>query len=71
MKIFVLKEKNNARTVCVSEDIQLIRKSMCDKTYFDPEEGCYPVLSIWENGVETENVEGGMVLRKIAENLKA
>lgn len=37
MKIYVLEEYNTGRTACISEDINMIRKKMCDKTYFDPQ----------------------------------
>ena len=58
MKIYILKEYNTQRIACVSEDIELIRKKMCDRKYFDPEYNDYPLLSIYENGVEIESIEG-------------
>lgn len=54
MKIYVLEEYNTGRTACISEDINMIRKQMCNKDFFDPEYNDYPILKIWENGVETE-----------------
>lgn len=49
MKIYVLEEYNTGRTACISEDINMIRKKMCDKTYFDSQYNDYPILTIWEN----------------------
>ena len=69
MKIYMLKEYNTQRTACVTEDIYLIRKTMCNKEYFDPEYNDYPLLSIYENGVEIENIEGGEVLKYIAKEI--
>ena len=69
MKIYMLKEYNTQRIACVSEDIQLIRKTMCDKKYFDPEYNDYPLLSIFENGSEIEKVEGSEVLKRIAKEI--
>lgn len=69
MKIYVLEEYNTGRTACISEDINIIRKQMCNKDFFDPEYNDYPILKIWENGVETEKVEGGDVLKRIAMEL--
>ena len=51
------------------EDINMIRKKMCDKTYFDPQYNDYPILTIWENGDSIEKIEGGNVLKKIAEEI--
>lgn len=47
----------------------MIRKKMCDKTYFDPQYNDYPILTIWENGDSIEKIEGGNVLKKIAEEI--
>lgn len=69
MKIYILKEYNTQRIACISEDIKLIRKTMCDRKYFDPEYNDYPLLSIYENGVEIESVEGGEVLKQIAREI--
>ena len=68
MKIYVLKEYNTQRIACVSEDIKLIRKTMCDRKYFDGEYD-YPMLSIFENGGEIERVEGGEVLKLVAREI--
>ena len=57
------------RVACISEDINMIRKKMCDKTYFDPQYNDYPILTIWENGDSIEKIEGGNVLKKIAEEI--
>ena len=65
----MLKEYNTQRIACVSEDIQLIRKTICNKEYFDPEYNDYPLLSIYENGVEIESVEGGEVLKRISKEI--
>ena len=69
MKIYVLREYNTQRTACISEDIQLIRKTMCDRKFFNPEYNDYPLLSIYENGVEIESVEGGEVLKRISRGI--
>lgn len=47
----------------------MIRKKMCDNHYFDPQYNDYPILTIWENGSNIKRVEGGDVLRKIAEEI--
>ena len=69
MKIYVLEEYNTGRTACISEDINMIRKKMCDKTYFDQQYNDFPFLTIWENGDSIEKIEGGNVLKKIAEEI--
>ncbi|HAU84601.1 MAG TPA: hypothetical protein DCW90_03560 [Lachnospiraceae bacterium] len=69
MKIYLLREYNTQRTACISEDIQLIRKTMCDRKFFNPEYNDYPLLSIYENGVEIESIEGGEVLKRIAKEI--
>lgn len=69
MKIYMLKEYNTQRIACISEDIELIRKTMCDRKYFDPKYNDYPLLSIFENGGEIERVEGGEVLKRIAKEI--
>ena len=70
MKIYILEEYNTGRTACISEDINMIRKQMCNKDFFNPEYNDYPILKIWENGVEIEKVEGGDVLKRIAMELR-
>ena len=69
MKIYVLEEYNTGRTACISEDINMIRNKMCDKSYFNPRYDNYPILTICENGNNIEKIEGGNVLRKIAEEI--
>ena len=69
MKIYILEEYNTGRTACISEDINIIRKQMCNKDFFNPEYDDYPILTIWENGIEVEKIEGGDVLKKIAKEL--
>ena len=69
MKIFVLEEYNTQRTVCISEDILLIRKAMCNKEYFSTEYNDYPILTIWENGKQIDKIEGMNVLRRISDEI--
>lgn len=69
MKIFVLEEYNTQRTVCISEDILLIRKAMCNKEYFSTEYNDYPILTIWENGKQIDKIEGMNVLRRISDEV--
>nr|DAQ99836.1 MAG TPA: hypothetical protein [Caudoviricetes sp.] len=66
MKIYVLEEYNTGRTACISENINIVRKQMCNKEFFSPEYNDYPILIIWENGVQIERIEGNDVLKKIA-----
>lgn len=68
MKIYVLKEYGTKRLACISEDVQLIKETLCDKKYFDGEYD-YPMLSIFENGGEIERVEGGEVLKRITKEI--
>ena len=70
MKIYVLSKQGyeGSETVCVSEDINKIRTSIC--TDFDAKED-YPELEIWENGKMIFNTSGNNVLNKIAEELNA
>ena len=42
---------------------------MCNKSYFDPQYNDYPILTILENGDSIEKIEGGNVLKKIAEEI--
>lgn len=42
---------------------------MCNKEFFNPEYNDYPILKIWENGIELEKFEGGDVLKRIAKEL--
>lgn len=67
MKIYVLKEYNTDRIVCISENILLIKKQLCNKEYFSTEYSDYPIMSVWDNGIQIEKFEGMDVLRKVAE----
>ena len=67
--IYILEEYNTGRTACISEDINIIRKQMRNKDFFNPEYNDYPILTIWENGIEVEKIEGGDVLKRIAKEL--
>lgn len=69
MKIFILEEYNTQRTVCISENILLIKKAMCNKEYFSTEYNDYPILTIWENGKQIDKIEGMNVLRRISNEL--
>ena len=68
MKIYVLLKQGyeGNETVCVSEDINKIRTSICDN--FDAKED-YPELEIWEDGKMTYCTSGNDVLKKISEEL--
>ncbi len=65
MKIYVLEEYNTERTACISEDINMIRKQMSNKYFFNSEYNDYPILKIWENGVEVKKIEGPDVFNSI------
>ena len=67
MKIYVLEEHNTDRIVSISEDILLIKKQLCNKEYFSTEYLDYPIMSVWDNGIQIEKFEGMDVLRKVAE----
>lgn len=58
MKIYILEEYNTERTVCVSENINMIRHQLHNEEFFSPEYNDYPILKIWENGVEIKKLEG-------------
>lgn len=60
MKIYVLEEYNTERTICVSENIFMIKKQLKNFKYTD-----YVILKIWENGVEVEKIEGLDVFNSI------
>ena len=68
MKIYVLlrQDYEGSETVCVSEDINKIRKSICDD--LDSEED-YPELEIWKNGTMIDRVTGNNVLKKVASEI--
>lgn len=69
MKIFVLEEYNTQRTMCISEDILLIKKAMCNKEYFSTKYNDYPILTILENGKQIYKMEGMNVLRRISDEV--
>lgn len=54
------------KSVCVSEDINKIRTSICED--FNPNEDC-PKLEIWENEEEILRTSGSDVLKVIAKEL--
>ena len=68
MKIYVLLKQHyeDSETVCVSEDINKIRTSICED--FDAKED-YPELEIWEDGKMTYATTGNSVIKKILEEL--
>ncbi len=68
MKIYVLlkQEYEGSDTVCVSEDINKIRTSICDD--FDPNED-YPELEVWNNGEMIYRTTGSDVLKMIAKEI--
>lgn len=65
MKIYVLLKQGyeGNETVCVSENINKIRTSICED--FDTEED-YPELEIWKDGKMIYSITGSDVLKKIA-----
>lgn len=69
MKIYVLEEYNTGRTACISENANIVRKQMCNKDFFSPEYNDFPILTIWENGIQIEKIEGGAVLKRIAKEI--
>lgn len=68
MKIYVLLKQvyDGNETICVSEDINKIRTSICED--FNPNED-YPELEIWKNGEEILKTSGSDVLKVIAKEL--
>lgn len=69
MKIYVLlNQKNNGfDTVCVSEDINKIRTSICEDFHPDKD---YPKLEIWENDECIYHTTGNKdLIRKIADEI--
>lgn len=68
MKIYVLLKQGyeGSETVCVSEDINKIRTSICED--FNANED-YPELEIWKNGEEILKTSGSDVLKVIAKEL--
>lgn len=70
-RIYVLSEINNAKkTVCISENIVMIRQCICNKEFFNPERYDHPLLEVWEDGKLVESVDGGTVLMVIARELR-
>ena len=69
VKIYVLlkQEYGNNGTVCVSEDINKIRTSICED--FDPNED-YPVFEIWRNGEMIYQTSGSDVLKAISKEMR-
>lgn len=69
MKIYVLLKQGyeGSETVCVSEDINKIRTSICED--FNPNEDYYPKLEIWKNGEVILKTIGRDVLKVIAKEL--
>ena len=70
MKIYVLLKQGyeGIETVCVSENINKIRTSICKD--FDAKED-YPELEIWEDGKTIDGATGSNVLKKIAAELNS
>lgn len=68
MKIYVLLKqgREGSKTVCVSEDINKIRTSICED--FDANEN-YPELEIWKDGKHIYYTSGTDVLKKIAKEI--
>lgn len=69
MSTEVDEEYNTGRTACISENIHIVRKQMCNKEFFSPEYNDFPILTIWENGIQIEKIEGGAVLKRIAKEI--
>ena len=57
MKIYVLEEYNTGRTACISENVNIVRKQMCNKEFSSPEYNDFPILTIWENGIQIEDID--------------
>jgi hypothetical protein len=68
MKIYVLSKQgyDGNETICVSEDINKIRTSICED--FDANED-YPVFEIWENGEMIYQTSGSDVLKAISKEM--
>lgn len=68
MKIYVLLKQGyeGSGTVCVSEDINKIRTSICED--FNPNED-YPELEIWKNGKMIYQTSGADVLKAISKDM--
>lgn len=70
MKIYVLlrQDYEGSYTVCVSEDINKIRISICED--LDPNED-YPKLEIWKDGEQVYRTSGSDVLKKVANEINS
>ncbi|MBC5744647.1 hypothetical protein FMM74_013945 [Lachnospiraceae bacterium MD308] len=68
MKIYVLMKQDydGNNTICVSEDINKIRTSICED--FDQDED-YPVLEVWNDGEMIYGSTGSDVLKMIASEI--
>lgn len=68
MKIYVLLKQNydGSDTICVSEDINKIRTSICED--FDPNED-YPELEVWNDGEMICRSTGSDVLKMTAREI--
>ena len=68
MKIYILQKEEYGRkdNICVSEDINKIRTSICKD--FNPNED-YPILEIWDESVLIYSASGPNVLKKISNEL--
>ena len=68
MKIYVLlkQDYDGSDTICVSEDINKIRTSICKD--FDSNED-YPELEVWNNGEMIYRSTGSDVLKMIAKEI--
>ncbi len=70
MKIYVLlkQDYDGSDTICVSEDINKIRTSICED--FDSNED-YPELEVWNNGEMIYRSTGSDVLKIITKEINA
>lgn len=70
MKIYVLlkQEYEGSDTVCVSEDINKIRTSICED--FDANED-YPEFEIWKDGELIYQTSGNDVLKAISKEMSS
>lgn len=68
IKIYALSKKDyeGYETVCISENVNKIRTSICEEFNLDED---YQ-LEIWKSGEMIDRVSGSDVLRKIAAEMK-
>lgn len=68
MKIYVLLKQvyDGNETICVSEDINKIRTSICED--FDANED-YPVFEVWRDGENIYQTSGSDVLKAISKEM--